>query len=76
MSEFNLENLSDDELIARFNRDVGLKVWVSARGRWTAEFRSEVARRGWTYPSDWMSEQNLSFQNKIQLIDNKIVVTI
>ena len=53
-SEFGLENLTDDELVERFNREVGLNVWVSARGRFFHELRQEIHNRGVERQSVWI----------------------
>ena len=70
-SEFKLEKYSDEELIARFNRDVGNPGWVSARGRWGEEFRVEVHRRGWIYPEEWLAG-GVSYGRRVVLVGNTV----
>lgn len=44
-----LSDLSDVDLVSRFNNDVGNPGWVGARGRFHAALRQEFVRRGIEY---------------------------
>ncbi|MGO9648566.1 MAG: hypothetical protein ACLPLR_08780 [Terriglobales bacterium] len=71
-SEWGLSSESDEELIARFNREVGCGGWVSARGRYLTELHQEFAKR-----FDYSAIGNasaLSLARKIKLVGKKIVV--
>jgi len=72
-SEFGLENLTDDELVERFNREVGLNVWVSARGRFFHELRQAIHNREWVYPETFMTRKALSLKRPIYLVGNEVV---
>jgi hypothetical protein len=71
MSEFKLETYSDEELIARFNRDVGNPGWGASRSRWGSEFSDEVQRRGWIYPEEWLAG-GVSFGRRVVLVGNTV----
>ena len=66
------KEITDEELIRRFNEQVGVRGWVSARGAYVAAIHVEFDRRGFDYSliGDSIS---LSFKNKIKLVGKKIV---
>jgi len=71
-SEWGLSSESDEELIARFNREVGCGGWVSARGRYLAELHQEFAKR---FDYSAIGDASvLSLARKIKLVGKKIVV--
>ena len=72
-SEFGLENLTDDELVERFNREVGLNVWVSARGRFFHELRQEIYNREWVYPETFMTSEMLSLKRPIYMVGKEVI---
>jgi hypothetical protein len=71
MSEFKLEKYTDEELIARFNRDVGNPGWGASRSRWGSEFSDEVQRRGWIYPEEWLAG-GVSYGRRVVLVGNTV----
>lgn len=70
-SGWGLSNKSDEELIVRFNREVGCSGWVSTRGRYLAELHDEFEKR-FDY-SAIGDTSSLSFARKIKLVGKKIV---
>ena len=73
MYEYKLEfeKMDDDELIDRFNADVGKPGWVAQRGRFHVSIHNELVRRGWDYSAIGDSS-SLSWANKIKLVNGKI----
>lgn len=71
-TEFGLEKLTDHDLVERFNRQVGLNAWVSARGRFFHELRQEIKNRGWVYSESFMTKDSLSLKYQIQVDDGKV----
>ena len=70
-SEWGLSSERDEELIVRFNREVGCSGWVSARGRDLAELHDEFEKR-FDY-SAIGDTSSLSFAHRIKLVGKKIV---
>lgn len=70
-SGLGLSSESDEELIARFNHEVGCGGWVSARGRYLAELHDEFEKR-FDY-SAIGDTSSLSFAHRIKLVGRKIV---
>jgi S-adenosylmethionine synthetase len=70
----NLRKYNDDELVASFNKEVGNRGFVSARGFFLYELANELNRRNW----DWSIIKNesggfhLGLGNKIYLKNNKL----
>ena len=67
------KNLSDDELIKTFNREVRNNGWGTARAAFLSALHSEFIRREFDYTAIG-NKQSLSFRNKIQLTNNVIAV--
>ncbi len=65
-------NMSDEELIIAFNREVGNNGWVSARAFYLATMHKEFEKR-FDY-SKIGDKKSLSFAREIRLIDKKIVI--
>ena len=61
-----LRNITDEELIERFNKDVGNPGWVAARGRFHHAMSEEFVRRGFDYTAIG-DEHSLSWAQKIEL---------
>ncbi len=59
-------SLTDEELVALFNREVGQGGWGSARGCYLAAIHEEFDRRGWDY-REIGDQKSLSFAKKIFL---------
>jgi hypothetical protein len=74
MNEYleQFKEITDEELIRRFNEQVGVRGGVPARGAYMAAIHAEFDRRGFDYSliGDSIS---LSFKNKIKLVGKKIV---
>ena len=76
-NEFGLDILSDQELVKRFNDQiVPQAIWVGARGRFLSEFRNEVIKRQWRYPSSWMDSSTLNLRHKILLVENEVNIDV
>lgn len=67
-----LRNMTDKELVERLNKEVGVTVWVSARGRFLSALRDEIFSRGWLFPEGIHRQCGLPFKRKIKL-DGKLV---
>jgi hypothetical protein len=63
--------MSDDQLIAAFNAEVGNRGWVTSRASFLAALRSEFKQRKF----DLSALEGLSLRRKIKLV-NKAVVPI
>ena len=66
-------DLSDNEIIERFNLEIGNKGWVSARGAYLVALQQEFRRRDWDY-SDIGDEKSLSLKNMVKLCDKKLII--
>jgi hypothetical protein len=73
-----LASATDAELLARFNREAGLRAWTSARGRYLNLLQQEIKNRDWD--SSLLFSQDaaagLSFfhlSQKVQLVDRVVV---
>jgi hypothetical protein len=60
------KKMSDDELVAAFNREVGNPGWTSSRASYLAELRREFTAREYNY-SAIGDEASLSFKSRIRL---------
>ena len=69
--ETDLKNYTDDQLIARFNREVNNNGSGTARFSFLAALHNEFNRRGFDY-SEIGDKESLSFQDKITR-ENKII---
>lgn len=69
-----LEELSNNELISRFNNDVGHSGWVSARANFLSAMRQELLKR--FDCSEVINESGMSMKYKVQLQDNKLIQII
>ena len=67
-----LRNMNDQELVERLNKEVGVTVWVSARGRFLSALRDEIFSRGWIFPEGINRQCGLPFKKKIRL-DGQLV---
>ena len=64
--------MTDEQLIAAFNADVGNPGWVGARGTFHLALDREFTRRGFDYSS--INQGGLSLGNKIVLEGKKIKI--
>lgn len=69
-----LRIMTDQELVDRFNKEVGVTVWVSARGRFLSALRDEIISRGWILPKGIEREGGLSLKKKIKLEGKQIKI--
>ena len=69
--ENDLKKYTDDQLVARFNREVNNNGSGTARFSFLAALHNEFNRRGFDY-SEIGDKKSLSFREKIAL-DNKII---
>jgi len=65
--------LSDDELIESFNKEVGNKGWVSARGYYLVALHSEFTTRGFDI-SKISYDDRFSIKHRIRLIGKKAII--
>ncbi len=65
-------NMSDEKLIATFNREVGNSGWVGARAFYLTAMHEELEKR-FDY-SNIGDKKSLSFAREIKLVDKKIVI--
>jgi hypothetical protein len=66
-------NLSDQELIDAFNREVGNPGWTSGRATYLGALQKEFQSRNLDY-SEIGNKRWLSFARKIKLIGKKISI--
>ena len=66
-----LKSYNDEELINRFNEEVGNKGWGTARASFLSALHEEFNLRGFDY-SVIGDTNSLSFKNKITLINKTI----
>lgn len=69
-----MKDKTDEEIIERFNCDVGIPVGIPARQRFHKELIDEFIRRGFDFSSIGNKDISISFANKIRLEGKKIVV--
>jgi hypothetical protein len=67
-----LSAYSDEELVERFNGQVGVTVWVGARGRYLHALRLEFDRRGIDYSC--VDKGGLSLRRKVKLVGKKLKI--
>ena len=65
--------MSDEKLIAAFNREVGNAGWTSYRASYLAALHAEFDSRGYDY-SDIGDEASFSLKRRVKLINKKLVV--
>ena len=70
--ENDLKKYPDEQLVARFNREVNNKGSGTARFSFLAALHSEFNRRGFDY-SEIGDKESLSFRDKITLQNKKII---
>ena len=68
-----LQKMNDDELIDRFNQDVGNPGWVRARASFHAALRDEFDDRN-IDSSALGANGSMSFNKKIKIVDKKILI--
>ena len=68
-------NMTDEQLIAVFNGDVGKSGWVSSRGYFHIALREEFEKRKYDY-SAIGDKGSLSFKNRVNLVGKKIVFAL
>jgi hypothetical protein len=66
------EHVTDLELIASFNREVGNQGWGSHRGAYLGAIHKTFLKRGFDI-SEIGNEQVLSFKRKVELIEKKLI---
>ena len=64
--------MTDNQLIATFNSDVGNLGWVSSRGYFHLALREEFEKRKYDY-STIGDKRSLSLKNRVKLVGKKIV---
>ena len=69
--ETRFEEYSNIELIETFNTEVWNKWWTSARAEYLVWIHEEFNKRWFDYSEIW-DEKQLSFKDKVVLIDKKI----
>ncbi|MBC8342406.1 MAG: hypothetical protein H8E61_00315 [Bacteroidetes bacterium] len=65
------QQMTDEELIKAFNREVGMHGWGNSRANSLSALHDEFIRRSWEY-SIIGDKNNLSFKTHIKLVANKI----
>ncbi len=65
-----LQKLSDEKLVERFNSDVGNPGWVAARGRFLEAMREEFIRRDFD-TSEIIMDGGMSMKYKVRLVIKK-----
>ena len=67
-----LLNLSNEEIIERFNREVGIRAFGIARQGYLSALRHQIEKRRIDC-SEVVSETGMSFANKVDLVNNKMI---
>lgn len=67
-----LLNLSNEEIIKRFNRDVGIRAFGIARQGYLSALRHQIEKRGIDY-SEVGNENVMYLGNKVDLVNNKMI---
>jgi hypothetical protein len=67
-----LSNLSNEEIIERFNREVGIRAFGIARQGYLSALRNQIEKRGIDY-SDVGNETVMYYGNKVDLVNNKMI---
>ncbi len=65
-------NCSDEELIGAYNHEVGVTVWVSARGEFLYHLRREFLQRKWD-ASLFIDGEGMFMNVRIRLENGKLV---
>ena len=71
--EWDFSEYSDEQLVERFNGDVGKPGWVAARGRFHHALFSEFRKRGIDF-SCIQSGDSISLARKVRLVGKKLEV--
>lgn len=66
-------DMSDQELVEAFNREVGGSGWTSSRAKYLEALHQEFKVRGFDY-SIIGDDHGLSFKDKVRLENNRIEV--
>jgi len=64
---------SDDELIETFNKEVGSRGWVSARGYYLVALQTEFITRGFVI-SEISYDDRFSIKHRISLDGKKVII--
>jgi hypothetical protein len=72
--EFGLRDITDKELVGRFNSDVGQTGWVGARGRFHRDLCLEFDRRGIDFSCVGKTDAYLSVKRKVRLVGKKLEI--
>ena len=64
---------SDDELIETFNKEVGNRGWVSARGYYLVALQTEFRTRGFDI-SEISYDDRFSIKHRVRLIGKKVII--
>jgi hypothetical protein len=67
-----ITELSDEELISRFNREVGIRAWGNARSAFLNKIHDEFLKR--KFDSRLIADkETMSFARKVKIENNRIV---
>lgn len=72
--DLGLASLSDEQLVAAFNRQVGNTGWSPSRGRYLAELRSTLESRGWNLSAVRNQHGGLSYKCRVRLAGRRLVI--
>lgn len=73
--EYNFSTESNNQLIKRYNDEVGKKGWGNARAQYLSELAKELRNRKL---EDYLifPNGNLNLSRQVRLIDNQIIIKI
>ena len=71
--EEKINKLSDDELIETFNKEVGNRGWVSARGYYLVALHTEFTNRGFDI-SEISYDDRFSIKHRVRLDGKKVII--
>lgn len=71
--ESQLATLSDEQLVARFNREVGNRGWVSARVYFLEALRNQFENRGLDYSFVKNESGGFNLNAKVILREGKLI---
>lgn len=67
-----IKDLSDEDLIHKFNKGVGIYAWGNSRAKYVSKLHKEFLRRDFD-ASLIVTENTMSLAKRIKLVNNKIV---
>ena len=71
--ESQLATLSDEQLVARFNREVGNRGWVNARVYFLEALRNQFENRGLDYSIVKNESSGFNLNKKVVLSGRKLI---